>query len=83
MTSREISNCLGDHHKAYYILHVIQKYMHYYMCHMDIGENFGSVTNRIIFVIRSTVVVPGVCLCNCICTMMHNVHTGEAVVTSD
>ena len=47
MTSKEISNCLGDHHKAYYILHVIQKYMHYYMWHMGIGENFCSAKKHI------------------------------------
>ena len=35
-----------------------------------------------LFVIKRTVVVPGVCLCIRIRSMMHYVHTGEAVVTS-
>ena len=35
-----------------------------------------------IFVIRRTVLVPGVCPCIHIRSMMHYVHTGVAVVTS-
>ena len=34
------------------------------------------------FVIKRTVLVPGVCLCIRIRSMMHYVHTGELVVTS-
>ena len=43
---------------------------------------FSSVTKPIIFVIKRTVLVPGVCPCIRIRSMMHYVHTGEAVVTS-
>ena len=32
--------------------------------------------------IKKTILVPGVCPCICIRSMMHYVHTGEAVVTS-
>ena len=39
-------------------------------------------TKRIILDIRRTVVVQGVCPCIRIRSMMHYVHTGEAVVTS-
>ena len=40
------------------------------------------MTKRIFFVIRRTVLVPGVCPCIRIRSMMHYVHTGEVVVTS-
>ena len=43
---------------------------------------FSSTTKPIIFVIKMTVLVPGVCPCIRIRSMMHYVHTGEAVVTS-
>ena len=43
---------------------------------------FSSATKPTIFAIKSTVLVPGVCPCICIRSMMHYVHTGEAVVTS-
>ena len=33
--------------------------MHYYMWHMDTGENFISTSKRIFFVIRRIVLVPG------------------------
>ena len=44
--------------------------------------NFSSATKPIIFVIKRTILVPGVCLCIRIRAMVHYVHTGEAVVTS-
>ena len=43
---------------------------------------FSSATKPIIFVIKRTVLVPEVCPCIRIRSMMHYVHTGEAVVTS-
>ena len=70
-----------DHHNTY-IGTYIEKYMQYYMCHMDTGENFCTATKHIIFVIRRTVLVPGVCLCIHIYAMMYHMDTGEAVVTS-
>ena len=45
-------------------------------------REFSSATKPIIFAIKRTVLVPGVCPCICIRSMMHYVHTGEAVVTS-
>ena len=46
-----------------------------------LGE-FSSAAKPIILVIKRTVLVPGVCPCIPIRSMMHYVHTGEAVVTS-
>ena len=43
---------------------------------------FSSSTKPIIFGIKRTVLVPGVCPCIRIKSMMHYVHTGEVVVTS-
>ena len=43
---------------------------------------YPSATKPIIFGIKRTVLVPGMCPCICIRPMMHYVHTGEAVVTS-
>ena len=43
---------------------------------------FSSATKPVIFVIKRTVLVPGVCPCIRIRSMMHYVHTGEVVVTS-
>ena len=43
---------------------------------------FSSATKPIIFVNKMTTLVPGVCPCIRIRSMMHYVHTGEAVVTS-
>ena len=51
-------------------------------CHMDIWEKFRLTTKSIIFVIKRTILVPGVCPCIRIRSMMHYVHTGEVVVTS-
>ena len=45
-------------------------------------REFSSATKPIIVVIKSTILVPGVCPCIRIRSMMHYVHTGEAVVTS-
>ena len=45
-------------------------------------REFSSATKPIIFVIKRTVVVPGVCPYIRIRSMMHYVHTGEVVVTS-
>ena len=45
-------------------------------------REFSSATKPIIFVIKRTVLVPGVCPCIRIRSIMHYVHTGEAVVTS-
>ena len=45
-------------------------------------REFSSATKSIIFVIKRTVVVPGVCPYIGIRSMMHYVHTGEVVVTS-
>ena len=53
------------------------------MCHMNTGENFGSATKCIFFAIRRTILVPEVCPYISICAMMHHVHTGEAMVTSN
>ena len=52
------------------------------MCHIDTWENFPSSTKPIIFIIKRTVLVPGVCPYIRIRSMMHYVHTGELVVTS-
>ena len=53
------------------------------MCHMDTGENFGLATKHICFGIRRNVLILGVCPYISISAMMHHVHTGEDVVTSD
>ena len=45
-------------------------------------EEFSSATKSIIFVIKRTIVVPGVCPYIRIRFVMHYVHTGEAMVTS-
>ena len=45
-------------------------------------REFSSATKPIIFAIKRTVIVPEVCPCIRIRSMMHYVHTGEAVVTS-
>ena len=45
-------------------------------------REFSSATTPIIFAIKRTVLVPGVCPCIRIRSMMHYVHTGEVVVTS-
>ena len=45
-------------------------------------REFFIINKPIIFVIKRTVLVQGVCLCICIRSMMHYVHTGELVVTS-
>ena len=50
---------------------------------MDTGENFGSATKHIFLVIRRTVLVSGVYSYIGICAVMHHMHTGKAVVTSD
>ena len=42
----------------------------------------GEYSKPIIFVIKRTVLVPGVCPYILIRSMMHYVHTGEAMVTS-
>ena len=52
-----------------------------YVPYGHLGE-FSSAVKPIIFVIRRTLLVPGVCPCIRIRSMMHYVHTGEAVVTS-
>ena len=51
---------------------------------MSYGRLVGIlISNKpIIFVIKRTVLVPGVCPCIRTRSMMHYVHTGEAVVTS-
>ena len=45
-------------------------------------REFSSLIKQNIFVIKRTVLVPGVCPCIRIRSMMHYVHTGELVVTS-
>ena len=45
-------------------------------------REFSSATKPIIFAIKRTVLVPGVCPCIRIRSMMHYVHTGEVMVTS-
>ena len=77
-----MSNHLSYHHQAYYTY--IEMYIQMYnaMCHMDTWGNFWSATKPIIFVIKRTILVPGVCPCIRIRSMMHYVHTREAVVTS-
>ena len=52
------------------------------MCHIEIWEKFRLPTISTIFAIKRTILVPGVCPCICIRSMMHYVHTGEVVVTS-
>ena len=42
-------------------------------------KELSSATKPIIFDIKRTVLVPGVCPCICIRSMMHYVHTGEVV----
>ena len=42
-------------------------------------REFSSATKPIIFAIKRTVLVPGVCPCIRIRSMMHYVHTGEVV----
>ena len=49
------------------------------MCYMDTHGNFGSATKRILFAIRRTVLVPGVCPYISISAMMHHMHTGEGI----
>ena len=83
VTSNVVSNHLSDHHKAYYTY--IQMYIQLYnaMCHMDTRQNFHQQQNlSFLLSIRKTVLIPGVCPYICIRSMMHYVHTGEAVVTS-
>ena len=45
-------------------------------------REFSLSTKPIIFVINRTLLVPGVCPCIRIRSMMHYVYTGEAMVTS-
>ena len=45
MTSKELSNCSGHHHKAYYTYIHTKVYRFYYMWHMGTGENFGRHQN--------------------------------------
>ena len=52
------------------------------MCHIDIWEKFRLTAKSIIFIIKRTVLVPGVCLCIHIRSIMHYVHIGEAMVKS-
>ena len=44
VTSKELSNCSGDHHKAYYtyILHT-KVHTFYCICYMGPGDNFWSM----------------------------------------
>ena len=51
------------------------------MLYGHLGE-YSSATKPIIFGIKSTILVPGVCPYIRIRSVMHYVHTGEAVVTS-
>ena len=67
---------------AYYAYIHTKVYTFYYMWYMGTGENIWSTLKCIFLVIRRTVLGPGVCLCIRIRTMMHYVHTGEVVVTS-
>ena len=80
VTSNIMSNYLSDHHKAHYTY--IEMYIQMYnaMCHNGHLGEFSSATKPINFVIKVTVLVPGVCPCICIGSMIHYVHTGEAVV---
>ena len=82
MHSIGMSNHPSDHLKVYYTY--IEMYIQMYnaMCHMDTWENFLTAGKNIFFVIRRTVLVPGMCPWIHISAMMHYVHTGEAVVTS-
>ena len=76
VTSNVMSNYLSYHHKAYYTY--IEMYIQMYnaMCHMDTWENIRSATKPIMFVIKRTVLVQGVCPCIRIRSIMHYVHTG-------
>ena len=58
-----MSNCSGDHHKAYYTYIHTKVYTFYYMWHMGTGGNSWLTSKCIFFVIRRTVLGQGVCLC--------------------
>ena len=70
VTSNMVSNHLSDQYKAYYTY--MEMYIQVYnaMCHMDTRQNFSSSTKPIIFVIKRTVLVQGVCPCIRIRSMM-------------
>ena len=63
VTSKEMSNCSGDHHKAYCTYIHTKVYTLFYMWHMDTGENSWWTSKCIFIIIRRTVLGPGVCLC--------------------
>ena len=80
VTSKEISNCLGDHPRRNTLIYEST----YKVYILVIGGNFGRHQNasfcyqKVATGSRS----PGVCLCIRIRAMMHHVYTGEAVVTT-
>ena len=76
VTSKEISNCLGDHPRRNTLIYEYT----YKVYTLAIGGNFGRHQNAT-FSIGRQLPGPGVCLCIRISAMMHHVHTGEAVVT--
>ena len=83
VTTNVMLNHLSYHHKAYYTY--IEMYIQMYnaMCHItEYLTEFSSATKPIIFVIKRSVLVPGMCPCIRIRSMMHYVYTGEVVVTS-
>ena len=77
VTSKEISNCLGDHPRRNTLIYesTYQVYIYWLL-----GEILVDIKMHV-FAIRRYLPGPGVCLCIWISAMMHHVHTGEAVVT--
>ena len=48
VTSKELSNCSCDHHKAYYTYIHTKVYTFYYMWYMGTGENIWSTSKCIL-----------------------------------
>ena len=82
VTSNVMSNHLSYHQK--YITHILKcTYKCIMLCAIwTPGRIFISNKTYHFCYIRRTLLVPGVCPCIRIRSMMHYVHTGEAVVTS-
>ena len=63
VTRNMMSNFLCYHHKAYYTYIQMCIQMYSAMCHMDTWKSNLSATKPLIFVIKRTVLVPGVYPC--------------------
>ena len=61
-------------------MNVHTKYIHLIIC--GTGGKIWATSKCIFFTIRRLVIGPGACLYIRISAMMHHVHTGEAVVTT-